>query len=118
MPDNPKAAIVKACFDDPAVQRTYADFAAHYGMGVVAARPRKPRDKAKVESAVQVVQRWILARLRNLRFTSLAKLNAAIAPLVAALNNRLMRKLKTTRAALFATVEHPALRALPIEPYV
>jgi transposase len=118
VPDNPKAAIVKACFYEPAVQRTYADFAAHFGMGVLSARPRKPRDKAKVESAVQLVQRWILAKLRNQRFTSLAALNAAISPLVAALNNRLMRKLKTTRAALFAAVEKPALRAVPVEPYV
>jgi transposase len=118
VPDNPKAAIVKACFYEPAVQRTYADFAAHFGMGVLSARPRKPRDKAKVESAVQVVQRWILAKLRNQRFTSLAELNAAIGPLVADLSHRLMRKLKTTRAALFETALRPALRALPAQPYV
>jgi len=118
VPDNPKAAIVKACYYEPSVQRTYADFAAHFGIGVLPARPRKPRDKAKVESGVQVAQRWILARLRNHRFTSLADLNAAIRPLVADLNNRLMRKLKTTRAALFTRVEKPALRALPAEPYV
>lgn len=118
VPDNPKAAIVKACFYEPSVQRTYADFAAHFNMGVLAARPRRPRDKAKVESGVQVVQRWILAALRNRRFTSLGELNAAIAVLTTKLNNRPMRKLKTTRAALFETVEKPALRPLPIDPYV
>lgn len=118
VPDNPKAAIVKACFYEPAVQRTYADFAAHFDIAVLAARPRKPRDKAKVESGVQLVQRWILAALRNQRFTSLAELNAAISQLVIALNNRPMRKLKTTRAALFEGVEKHALRALPVEPYV
>ncbi len=118
VPDNPKAAIVKACFYEPGVQRTYADFAAHFNIAVLAARPRKPRDKAKVESGVQLVQRWILARLRNRRFTSLAELNGAIATLVITLNNRPMRKLKTTRAALFEAVEKSALRPLPVEPYV
>ena len=84
----------------------------------MAARPRKPRDKAKVESGVQLVQRWILARLRNRRFTSVAELNGAIRTLVIDLNNRPMRRLKTTRAALFEGVEKHALRALPVEPYV
>lgn len=118
VPDNPRAAIVKACFYEPGVQRTYADFAAHYNIGVLNARPRRPRDKAKVESGVQLVQRWILAALRNQRFTSLAELNTAIRVLVTRLNARPMRKLKTTRAALFETVEKPALRPLPVEPYV
>ena len=118
VPDNPRAAIAKACFYEPTVQRTYGDFAAHYGIGVLAARPRRPRDKAKVESGVQLTQRWILAKLRNHRFTSLAELNAAIRPLVDALNHRVMRKLKTSRAALFESVERHALRPLPVEPYV
>jgi transposase len=118
VPDNPKAAIAKACFYEPGVQRTYADFAAHYGIGVMPARPRKPRDKAKVESGVQVAQRWIVARLRNQRFHSLAELNAAITALVGDLNRRRMRRLNTTRAALFEAVEQPALKPLPIEPYV
>lgn len=118
VPDNPKAAIVKACFYEPGVQRTYAEFAAHFNIAVLAARPRKPRDKAKVESGVQLVQRWILARLRNRRFTSLAELNSAIATLVIDLNNRPMRRLKTTRAALFEAIEKHALRPLPVEAYV
>lgn len=77
VPDNPRAAIAKACLYDPSIQRTYGDFAAHYGIGVLAARPRRPRDKAKVESGVQLTQRWVLAKLRNQRFTALAELNAA-----------------------------------------
>jgi len=117
VPDNPKAAIVKACFYEPGVQRTYSEFAAHFGIGVLPARPRKPRDKAKVESGVQLVQRWIVARLRNRRFTSLAELNAAIRSLTTYLNNRPMRWLKTSRAALFEAVERHALRPLPVEPY-
>jgi transposase len=117
VPDNPKAAIVKACFYEPGVQRTYGEFAAHFGIGVLPARPRKPRDKAKVESGVQLVQRWIVARLRNCRFTSLAELNVAIRKLTMDLNDRPMKRLKTSRAALFEAVEKPALRPLPAEPY-
>ena len=118
VPDNPKSTIAKACFYEPALNRTYADFAAYHGVAVIPARVRKTRDKAKVESGVQVAQRWIVARLRNQRFTSLAELNAAIAPLVDALNQRIMRRLNTSRAALFETVEKPALKPLPREPYV
>jgi len=118
VPDNPKSAIAKACIYEPGVQRTYGDFAAHYGIGVLAARPGRPRDKAKVESGVQLVQRWILARLRNQRFSSLAELNAAMRPLVDALNHRTMRRLRTSRAALFESIERHTLRALPVEPYV
>jgi transposase len=81
--DNLKSGITKACFHEPTVNRTYADMAAHYGTAIIPARPYKPRDKAKVEVGVQVVQRWILARLRNRRFFSLAELNGAIRELVA-----------------------------------
>lgn len=118
VPDNLKAAIVKACRYDPGVNRTYGDFAAHYGIGVLPARVRKPKDKAKVEVAVQIVERWVLARLRNQRFTSLAALNRAIGALLIDLNNRRMRKLGTTRRALFDAVEKGALRPLPADPYV
>jgi transposase len=76
--DNLKAGITKACFHEPMVNRTYADAARHYGTAIVPARPYKPRDKAKVEVGVQVVGRWILARLRNRRFFSLPAHNAAI----------------------------------------
>lgn len=117
VPDNPKAAIAKSCAFEPRLARSYAEFAAHYGVAVVPARVRKPRDKAKVESGVQVAQRWIVARLRGQRFTSLAELNAAIAPLRTLLNQRLMRQLKTSRSALFEEVERHALRPLPSTPY-
>ncbi len=72
--DNLRAGITKACFYEPRVNRTYADMAAHYDTAIIPARPYKPRDKAKVEVGVQVVQRWILARLRDRRFFSLAEL--------------------------------------------
>jgi transposase len=72
IPDNLKSAIGKACWFEPTINRTYADLAVHYGTAILPARPRKPRDKAKVEAVVQVVERWILAKLRNRRFHSLA----------------------------------------------
>jgi len=116
--DNLKSGVTRACFYEPAVNRTYADMAAHYGTAVVPARPRKPRDKAKVEVAVQIAQRWIAARLRNQRFFSLAELNAAIRVLLDRLNNRVTRHLGMSRRDLFEQIERSALRPLPAEPYV
>ncbi len=84
---------------------------------ILPARPYKPRDKAKVEVAVQVAQRWILARLRNRRFFLLADLNAAIRRLVDELNMRLMRGYGASRADLFATLDRPQLQPLPPHPY-
>jgi transposase len=115
--DNLKAGVTRACFHEPAVNRTYGEMAAHYGAAIVPARPYKPRDKAKVEVGVQVVQRWILARLRHQRFFSLAELNSAIAGLVEQLNDRTMRGLGTTRRALFEQFDRPALLPLPPAPY-
>jgi transposase len=116
--DNLKSGVTKACFYEPAVNRTYADMAAHYDTAVVPARPKKPRDKAKVEVAVQVAQRWIVARLRNRRFFSLAELNAAIRALVDRLNDRVTRHLGASRRQLFEDLERPALKPLPAEAYV
>jgi transposase len=115
--DNLRAGITRACFYEPLVNRTYADMASHYGTAVIPARPYKPRDKAKVEVGVQVVQRWILARLRNRRFFSLAELNQAIRGLVDDLNVRPMRGWGTTRRALYEQLDRPALRELPPTPY-
>jgi transposase len=115
--DNLRAGITRACFYEPLVNRTYADMASHYGTVVIPARPYKPRDKAKVEVGVQVVQRWILARLRNRRFFSRAELNQAIRELVDQLNDRPMRGWGTTRRALYEQLDRPALRALPPTPY-
>lgn len=116
--DNLKSGITKACFYQPAVNRAYAEMAAHFGTAIVPARPRKPRDKAKVEVGVQVATRWIIAKLRKRTFFSLAELNAAIAVEVAALNARVTRHLGASRKELFDRLEKPALKALPAEPYV
>jgi transposase len=118
VPDNLKSAVIKADRFDPGLNRTYAELAAHYGTAILPARPRKPRDKAKVEVAVQIAQRWILARLRNHRFFSLAELNVAIRRLLDELNMRMMRGYGASRADLFATLDRPNLQPLPPEPYV
>lgn len=90
--------------------------AAHYNTAIVPARPYRARDKAKVEVAVQVATRFIIAKLRNRAFFSLAALNAAIAELVAQVNNRLSRHLGASRQALFEELERSALKPLPAEP--
>ena len=107
VPDNLKAAVFKADRFDPGLNRSYAEMAGHYGTAILPARPYKPRDKAKIEVAVQVAQRWILARLRNGRFFSLTEFNAAIRRLVDELNMRVMRGYGASRADLFATVDRP-----------
>lgn len=96
---------------------TYRDLATHYGTAILPTRVRRPRDKAKVEAGVLVVERWILARLRNQRFFSLPELNRAIAVLVADLNARPMRKLGVSRRQLFDELDRPALPPLPAEPF-
>ena len=105
--------------NDPGLNRTYAEMGEHYGTAILPARPYKPKDKAKVEEvAVQVSQRWIVARLRNRRFFSLAELNAAIRPLLDDLNARVMWDYNASRADLFAALDRPNLAPLPASPYV
>jgi transposase len=116
VPDQLKSGVVIACRYEPAIQRTYGDMARHYGTAIVPARPYKPRDKAKVEVAVQIAQRWILARLRRETHFSLASLNTRIRELLDELNARPMKKLGgVSRRELFDRLERPVLRALPAE---
>lgn len=113
VPDNTRALVGRADRYEPQLQRTTAEFAQHYGAAILPARPYKPQDKAKVEVGVQVVQRWILARLRHRRFFSLAELNEAIAALLEPLNSRPFRRLPGSRRDAFETLDRPALRPLP-----
>jgi transposase len=115
--DNLKAGVTTSCRYEPGINRTYQELAAHYGTAILPTRPRKPRDKAKVEVGVLIVERYVLARLRKTRFFSLAELNTAIAQIVADLNARIMRKLAISRFELWETIERPTLKALPSEPY-
>lgn len=117
VPDNLKSGITRASYYDPDINPTYSQFAQHYGMAVLPARVRKPRDKAKVENGVLIVQRWILACLRNRRFFSLEELNEAIEKLLAKLNERPFKKLPGSRKQLFESLEKPALRPLPVQSY-
>jgi transposase len=117
VPDNLKAGITNPCRYEPDINPTYQDLAEHYDTTVIPARSRKPRDKAKVESAVLVAERWILAALRNHTFFSLAELNTAIAAKLQDLNNRKFQKLDATRRELFETIDKPALKPLPSRPY-
>lgn len=117
VPDNLKSGVSRACYYDPEINPTYQDMASHYGVVVLPARIREPRDKAKVETAVQIVERQILARLRNHTFFSLTELNREIRRLLAELNNKPFQKLPGSRQSMFATVDRPALKALPTSPY-
>jgi len=113
VPDQPRALM--ACPDryEPTAHRLLEDLCAHYSLPVMPARPAKPHDKPKVEVGVQLVERWILARLRQQRFFSLAEPNRAIAALLVDLNQRAFKKLPGNRASAFAELDRPALRPLP-----
>jgi len=115
--DNLKAGVTAACRYEPGINRTYQELAEHYATAILPARSRKPRDKAKVEVAVLIVQRFVLARLRNRRFFSLTELNEAIREIIADLNAKIMRKLGVSRNELFAKIDRPALKALPSTPF-
>jgi transposase len=118
VPDNLRSAVSKAHRYEPDINPSYRDLAEHYGVAVVPARARKPRDKAKAEVGVQVVERWILAALRNRQFFSLDELNRAIAVLLERLNARPFKKLPGSRQSAFEALDRPALRPLPEQPYV
>jgi transposase len=118
VPDNLKAGVSSVHRYEPEINRTYSDLAEHYGFAVIPARPRKPRDKAKVEQGVLLAERWIIAALRNHRFSNLFDINDAIAPLLEKLNERPMRKLGRSRRQVFEEVERASLRPLPENPYV
>lgn len=117
VPDNLKSGVIKAHRYDPTINPEYQDFAEHYGLAILPARVRRPRDKASVEVGVQIVERWILARLRDCTFFSLAELNAAIAALLAELNTRAFQRREGNRQSLFEAVDRPALRPLPTRAY-
>ena len=113
VPDNLKSAVKSPSRYEPDLNPSYAELAAHYGVTVLPARVRKPRDKAKVEAGVLLAQRWILARLRHQRFFGLDELNRAIRPLLAELNRRPFKRLPGSRQSAFETVDRPALKPLP-----
>jgi len=117
VPDNLLSAITKTCRYEPDINPTYAALAAHYGVAVIPARVRKPKDKSKAEVGVQIVQRFILAGLRKRTFFTLAEANAAIRERLILLNNRPFRKLPGTRTSRFEELDRPAMLPLPETDY-
>lgn len=117
VPDNLRSAVSKSHRYEPDINPSYRDLAEHYGVEVVPAWARKPRDKAKAEVGVQVVQRWVLAALRNRQFFSLNEVNTAITTLLERLNRRPFRKLPGSRHSAFEALDRPTLRPLPKRPY-
>ena len=117
VPDQLKSAVTVPCRYDPGIQKTYDEFATHYGTTILPARPGKPRDKAKVEVGVRIAQRWILARIRNQVFFSLAELNERIRELIDELNRYVMRGYGASRRDLFERLDRPALQPLPDQPF-
>jgi transposase len=117
VPDNLKSGVNKASFYDPEINLSYGRMAAHYGVGILPARPRRPKDKAKVEAGVRFAQSYILGRLRHQTFFSLAQANQAIVGMVARINDHIMRRLGVSRRHLFETIERPALAGLPETDY-
>ncbi len=117
IPDNLRSGVTYASYYEPEINATYAEFAAHYGTAILPTRVLHPRDKAKVETAVQIVEREILAPMRHRRFTSLAALNDAIRERLEQLNARPFQKLPGTRRSLFEQTDRPALHPLPADRY-
>lgn len=113
VPDNLRSAVFRSCRYEPGLNPTYQEMAAHYGTAILPARARKPKDKAKVEAGVLIVERWILAALRNRSFFGLGQLNAAVCELLQRLNDRPFKKMEGCRHALFKTLDAPALKPLP-----
>jgi transposase len=118
VPDQLRSGVTTPCRYEPGVHRVYAELAAHYGTTILPARPARPRDKAKVEVAVQVAERWIVARLRHETFYTLGAMNIRIAELLEALNAKPMRHYGgASRRDLFERLDRPALRPLPAVPF-
>ena len=117
VPDNLKSGVTRACRYDPDLNPSYQQLAAHYGTAIMPARPRKPQDKAKAEVGVQIIERWILARLRHHTFFSLGELNQCIRALLVEANSKPFKQLKGSRQQWFESLDKPALTPLPKHPY-
>jgi len=117
IPDNLKSAVSTPCIYEAEANSTYGEMARHYGISIFPARSRRPKDKSKVETAVLIVERWILARLRNERFGSLLELNQSISKLLLVMNQKEFKKIKGSREVLFRQLDFPALSPLPVTKY-
>ena len=117
VPDNLKSGVIKTHRYEPDINPAYQQMAEHYQVAIIPARPYRPKDKSKVEGAVLVVERWIMARLRHQTFFTLASLNQAIDLLLADLNDRPFKKLPGSRRSQFEQLDQPLLQPLPKHRY-
>lgn len=117
IPDNLKSGVTKTDRYVPVLNASYEQWSEHYRTAIIPARPYKPKDKAKAENGVLVVERWIIARLRKITFFSLGELNDAIARLLIELNDRAFKKLPGSRRSLFEQIEKDKLIPLPSQSY-
>jgi transposase len=117
VPDNPKTAVIQACRYEPLLHASYQEMATHYGTVIIPARPRRPRDKAKVEGGVLITARQILATLRDQKFFHLKALNVALHAGLLQLNGQPFQKLEGSRDRWFEQHEKPVLLPLPSQPY-
>lgn len=117
VPDNLKSGVARACRYDPDINPTYQDMATHYGTAIIPTRVRHPRDKAKAESGVQIIEREVLAPMRHQTFFSLAELNRAIRSRIEDVNQRRFQKLEVSRYDLYLEIDKPALKPLPATRY-
>lgn len=117
VPDNLKSGVIKTHRYEPDINPAYQQMAEHYQVAIIPARPYRPKDKSKVEGAVLVVERWIMARLRHQTFFTLASLNKAVDPLLADLNDRPFKKLPGSRRSQFEQLDQPLLQPLPKHRY-
>jgi transposase len=118
VPDNPKPVVTRACRYEADINPSFAHMAAHFDIAIIPARVRRPKDKAKVEAAVGVVTRWIIAALRERTFLSLDEARAAVRCLLDDLNDRHFKKLHCSRRDLHQSIDRPALKPLPTSPYI
>jgi transposase len=118
VPDNLRDAVTRSCRYEPDLNASYREMADYYSTVIIPARVGKPRDKAKVETGVLQVERWVLAPLRHRSFFSLAELNEAIRKRLEFLNNRPFEKLQGTRRSLFESLDKPSLKPLPTHRFV
>jgi len=116
VPDNLKSAVTKAG-KIPEINRTFNDMANHYGIVIIPSRVRKPQDKSKAENAVRLITIWIINRLQQETFFSIAEINARIAELLEAFNNRPFKRLPGNRLSRFIEFDKPMLNPLPAQPF-
>ena len=117
VPDNLKTGVTKPDYYEPDINPTFHHMACHYGTVIIPARAYKPKDKAKVESAVLIAERWILAALRNYTFFSVEDLNRAIAKKLQEFNDSKFQKMDGSRRSRYETLDRPALKPMPSVPY-